>query len=201
MKIVLGSYYAANVDYYTCVNRSEGILIDVCDHYKKQTYRNRTSIYGANGKLDLIIPIQRRLGKTHIKDIKIDYDQRWQKIHWKSLESCYRSSPYFEFYEDRFRTLYEQKAIHFLVDFNHQLLETFLKIIGIEKEIKFTTEFNKDQKQHLDYREVICPKNQPSEKYNEEKYSQVFEERYDFIPNLSIFDLIFNQGPLAIQFL
>jgi len=200
MKAVFSSLYAGNLDFYSCLLKADQISIDVHENYVKQSYRNRCEIYGANGKLALIIPITRS-SSTPMKEVKIDYDQNWQKIHWKSLESSYRSSPYFEFYEDKFIHLYEQKNIHYLVDFNMELLNIFLKLLDLEIELSYTDSYEKEIKNKLDLRSLIHPKMGTSQYYNENKYIQVFEEKMGFIPNLSIYDLVFNEGPAAVNIL
>jgi len=200
MKAVFSSLYAGNLDFYSCLLKADQVSIDVHENYVKQSYRNRCEIYGANGKLALIIPITRS-SNTPMKEVKIDYDQNWQKIHWKSLESSYRSSPYFEFYEDKFIHLYEQKNIHYLVDFNMELLNIFLKLLDLEIELSYTDSYEKEIKNKLDLRSLIHPKMGTSQYYNENKYIQVFEEKMGFIPNLSIYDLVFNEGPAAVNIL
>ena len=200
MKAVFSSLYAGNLDFYSCLLKADQISIDVHENYVKQSYRNRCEIYGANGKLALIIPITRS-SSTPMKEVKIDYDQNWQKIHWKSLESSYRSSPYFEFYEDKFIHLYEQKNIHYLVDFNMELLNIFLKLLDLDIELSYTDSYEKEIKNKLDLRSLIHPKMGTSQYYNENKYNQVFEEKMSFIPNLSIYDLVFNEGPAAVNIL
>ena len=200
MKAVFSSLYAGNLDFYSCLLKADQVSIDVHENYVKQSYRNRCEIYGANGKLALIIPITRS-SNTPMKEVKIDYDQNWQKIHWKSLESSYRSSPYFEFYEDKFIHLYEQKNIHYLVDFNMELLNIFLKLLDLDIELSYTDSYEKEIKNKLDLRSLIHPKMDTSEYYNENKYNQVFEEKMGFIPNLSIYDLVFNEGPAAVNIL
>ena len=200
MKAVFSSLYAGNLDFYSCLLKADQISIDVHENYVKQSYRNRCEIYGANGKLALIIPIIRS-SSTPMKEVKIDYDQNWQKIHWKSLESSYRSSPYFEFYEDKFIHLYEQKNIHYLVDFNMELLNIFLKLLDLDIELSYTDSYEKEIKNKLDQRSLIHPKMGTSQYYNENKYIQVFEEKMGFIPNLSIYDLVFNEGPAAVNIL
>jgi len=200
MKAVFSSLYAGNLDFYSCLLKADQISIDVHENYVKQSYRNRCEIYGANGKLALIIPIIRS-SSTPMKEVKIDYDQNWQKIHWKSLESSYRSSPYFEFYEDKFIHLYEQKNIHYLVDFNMELLNIFLKLLDLDIELSYTDSYEKEIKNKLDLRSLIHPKMGTSQYYNENKYIQVFEEKMGFIPNLSIYDLVFNEGPAAVNIL
>ena len=198
MEVVFSSVYAGNLDYYSCLLKADKFRIDVHENYIKQTYRNRCDIYGANGKLSLIIPIVRK-GNTPIKDVLIDYSQNWQKIHWKSLESSYRSSPYFEFYEDKFVHLYEQKNIRFLQDFNMELQNIFFQLIGIETVCLFTEMYHKEIKDVIDLRKSIHPKKDATIYYNGIKYNQVFEEKMGFVPNLSIYDLVFNEGPASLN--
>ena len=201
MGVILSSCYAGNIDYFSCIYNSKELLIDVYENYTKQSYRNRCEIYGANGKLSLIIPIVRKNSRTPLKDVKIDYSQSWQKIHWKSLESSYRSSPYFEFYEDKFIKFYEQKNIQFLLDFNIELHNVFIQLLEIDVKIKFTDSYKEEYKDKIDMRGCFHPKKDTSEYYNEIKYNQVFEEKFGFIPNLSIYDLVFNEGPASIRIL
>jgi len=201
MNAVFSSCYAGNIDYYSCLYKTKELLIDIHENYIKQSFRNRCEIYGANGKLPLVIPIVRRNGKTPLKDVKIEYCQGWQKIHWKSLESSYRSSPFFEYYEDKFIGLYEQKNITFLIDFNIELQNIFIQLLGLEIEIKHTDSYKKEHKDMIDVRGQFHPKKMLSDYYTEIKYNQVFEEKFGFISNLSIYDLIFNEGPAAVHVL
>ena len=101
MSLVLSSVYAGNLVYYSLIANSNKIILDVYENFNKQSFRNRCVIASPNGPLKLIIPVVRS-SKNIVKDVKIDNTQNWKKIHWKSLESSYRSSPYFEFYEDEF---------------------------------------------------------------------------------------------------
>ena len=107
-------------------------VIEQYEFFRKQTIRNRCYILGANGKLILSIPRKRKSSsKTILKDIQISYDSPWQKQHWKSITSAYRSSAYFEYYENLFAPLY-QKNEKFLVDFNCKLQETIFNCLQIE---------------------------------------------------------------------
>ena len=105
MSLVLSSVYAGNLVYYSLIANSNKIILDVYENFNKQSFRNRCVIASPDGPLKLIIPVVRS-SKNIVKDVKIDNTQNWKKIHWKSLESSYRSSPYFEFYEDEFYSLY-----------------------------------------------------------------------------------------------
>ncbi|MCM4159315.1 WbqC family protein [Antarcticibacterium flavum] len=171
------------------------------DNYQKQTYRNRMYVYGANGRLLLNIPIKHLHSpgiKQHQKyrDVKIENDFDWQKQHWKSLKSAYQTSPFFEFYEDDLAPLYHEKA-EFLMDFNYRCFEKVLECLQLEVNYKKTEEFIKEPVGINDRRDLINAKRDREI----EPYPQVFQDKEGFLHNLSILDLMFNEGPNAINYL
>ena len=200
MSLVLSSVYAGNLVYYSLIANSNKIILDVYENFNKQSYRNRCVIASPNGPLKLIIPIVRS-SKNIVKDVKIDNTQNWKKIHWKSFESSYRSSPYFEFYEDEFYSLYFKNKNDFLFDFNNKINLAILKCLGIETEIIISSSYVEKDLEIEDFRNITPSKSKDLEKFKEIKYNQVFQEKQSFLPNLSILDLLFNEGPLAKQFL
>lgn len=181
------------------VQYPNAVYIDKFEHFLKQTYRNRTTIHSPNGRLDLIVPVVRG-SKVHtqMKDVKISYDFGWQRLHWMSLQTSYRRSAYFEYYEDEFVPFYEDK-FDFLFDYNEALLQKILSLLKITKELKYTVDYEKEHTGLDDYRQNIHPKQIAD--YKVKPYYQVFEERNSFINNLSIVDLLFNQGPQSHQYL
>ncbi|PWS29003.1 hypothetical protein DHW03_03990 [Pedobacter yonginense] len=198
---ILPLFYLPPVGYFSLLQKlSPDILIEKYEHLVKQTYRNRASIYSPNGKLDITVPLVKG-AKTHtiMKDIRISYDFNWQRLHWLSLESCYRSSAYFEFYEDELAPFYNQK-FEFLFDYNTQILEWLLKKLKLNIELNSTAEYLDDIEKDLDYRGMMNPK-KTEDIVNNKPYFQVFEDRHQFLPNLSIVDLLFNQGPQAKLYL
>lgn len=212
---ILPACYLPPVTYFATVLRwkETGIRIEQHEHFPKQTYRNRASIYGANGQLDLIIPVSkgsRRGVHTKMKDVQISYDADWQRLHWLSMQTAYRSSSYFEYYEDAFAGFYEQR-FPLLLEYNMQLTRLILDLLKIDVRITLTETFEKEYPQALDFRERIHPKKktgvlmagaeEPEEKQEPIVYHQVFSDRHGFLPDLSIVDLLFNQGPQSLEYL
>jgi hypothetical protein len=197
---VLPLFYLPPVEYFTQFNTYKpDVYLEREEHFPKQTYRNRASIYSPDGILSLTVPvIKGSKNHTSIKDVKISYDFRWQRQHWMSLETCYRRSAYFEYYEDDFAPFYQNK-FEYLFDYNQELFTLLLKLLKIKAELKFTESYEPEYPGIADLRESINPKKQNEVAHK--PYFQVFDERNGFIPNLSIVDLLFNQGPQAGQYI
>ena len=201
-KALLSTSYLGPVQYYSRFLLHREVWIEQCENYQKQSYRNRCYIYGANGKQCLVIPVNVNSDKkTPIRDVTIDYSKPWQKIHWKSIESAYRLSPCFEFYEDELSGFYG-KGSHkkFLFDWNTKLMEIMLDLLKLTANLTFTSLYEKVPVSGADYRESIHPKarlSRPDPHYKSIPYAQVFDSKYGFISNLSIIDLLFNEGKHA----
>ena len=197
---LLSTSYLGPVQYLTKFLIHPVRIIEQYDHYVKQTYRNRSNIMGANGILPLSIPVLKgQAHKTYVRDIRIDYDKKWQKLHWRSIESAYRHSPFFEFYMDEYSPFYE-KRFEFLLDFNAALLEMILQALEFDNTINYSRGFiEAGTEDYADYREAIHPKRDLSSDpfFVPAVYRQVFAERLGFKANLSIIDLLFNEGPNA----
>lgn len=193
MQYILPISYLGTIEYYSYILKNQ-ITIEKNDFFVRQSIRNRCIIYSANGPLILSVPRKKeKKSKILIKNTRISYDQNWQKNHWKSIESSYGSSPFFQFYKDKFKTIYSEEE-DLLFNFNMKLQKLTLNILEIEKKIHFTNEF-KMPSNTIDLR---------SYNFNSminEKYQQVFQEKKGFVPNLSIIDLIFNLGPRATGYL
>jgi len=195
--------YLPPVQYYSKLIRYNSILIEHFEHFEKQTYRNRCYVYSPNGKLTLTVPLEKRSERTITKDIRIHNDNNWQKIHWRSLESAYRSSPFFEYYEDDFVEFYLAKKFDFLVELNEVLMDKINSLLKIKPLQSKTEKYEKIYTDTDDFRKIISPKeNLSSDKdFIVKPYKQVFDNKFGFMSNLSILDLLFNQGPSSLEYL
>jgi hypothetical protein len=189
MSLLLSTAYLPPISYIEQCLVSGKIILESQEHYVKQTYRNRANIYGANGMLSLIIPVQHEnLAETPIKDVKISYDTPWQQTHWRSIISAYRNSPYFEYYEHDFEPFY-QKQFETLFDFNTELFRLIFSLLKAEVEISFTSAYEKIPAGVNDLRNAFSPEKRSR---NQIEYRQVFFEKHGFISDLSIIDRLFN---------
>lgn len=197
MDILIHPNYFPNIHQFTQIIKANNILFEVSDNYQKQTFRNRTYIYGANGKLGLFIPVihthkQREL----FKDVKISYESNWMDLHLKSLQSAYRSSPYFEYFEDDFIKLYSEKE-KFLVDFNIKCIKLISNLLDLDLDFKISNEYVENTNDIIDLRDLSNARKE--KKIETLKYIQVFESKHGYINNLSILDLIFSEGKNSVS--
>ena len=202
---ILSTAYFPPVQYFSKVFRYDHVIIEQHENYTKQTYRNRCHIHGANRILVLTVPILKPSGlKLKIKDVRIDYDKPWQRLHFKSIESAYRHSPFYEFYIDDIKHFFKKK-ISFLLDLNMQIYEVLCELLQVEASGKLSEFFFPlNDNSENDFRYTIHPKSQfekPDTYFTHVEYYQVFKDRHGFIENLSALDLIFNEGPNAIVIL
>ncbi len=207
-EILIHPAYFGPVSQFVALGKAEKVFFENEDNYQKQTYRNRMYIYDSNGKLLLNIPIKHRsaltgelkeAGKHQLyKEVKIENDFEWQKQHWRALKASYQTSPFFEFYEDEIYPLYHKK-FDYLIDFNYACLEFVTDTLQVNLDFQKTSEFILNPNDKKDLRFLINAKT----KFNfvHKEYTQVFKEKHGFIPNLSILDLIFNEGPNSLNYL
>ena len=200
MNAILHPTYFPSISHFVVMAQSENITFEIEDNFQKQTNRNRTYIYSPNGIQLLNIPIKHsKENRQKTKDIRIDKDFDWQKQHFKSFEAAYRSSPFFEFFEDDIRPIFDKKH-EFLLDLNFEALEIVFKCLRMKVEYSETTEYfhEVDHNTSRDFRHLVEGKKDTLEFG---KYTQVFDDKFGFINNLSVLDLLFNEGKYAIDYL
>ena len=196
-KNIFSSHYLAPIEYYVHLLNNNNAVIDVYENYVKQSYRNRCHILSPNGIQNLIVPLVKAKKRKLTKNVTISYDDNWRKIHWKSLESAYRSSPYFEYYEDEFYPFYHDKEYKYLIDLNWDLEQKIISLLSVDLETSKSTAYIETKEN--DYRNFFSPKIKSELQF--EKYIQVFGDRNGFAPNMSILDLLFNEGPNAMSYI
>ncbi len=206
---LLSTAYLPPIEYFAAIANSNKITIEREEIYQKQSYRTRCHIYSGNGILVLNVPVLRSSESGHkipIKEIKIDYSKPWISQHKRGLEAAYKSSPFFEYYQDDIFSVIDKKET-FLIDLNSKLTELFAELIGIDFNLIYTQSYHtaNDGNSILDLRDRIHPKNKQESILQELKiekpYYQVFNSKQGFIPNLSIIDLLCNEGPNSISYL
>ena len=190
------SYLPSLIYYWHIVNSN--VIFNLSTKYQKQTTRNRCMIMSANGPQKLIIPVRHSKKENeilHDHNVKIDNTQNWKVKHWKSIQNAYRSSPFFEFYEEGFfKVFFNNEKL--LYSFNINIISHINNILGVQKNIEISNRkisHEKYDKKLMNIKKYLC--------YNVPPYNQVFMSKFKFIPNLSILDLIFNMGPKSINYL
>lgn len=182
----------------------EKVFIEQFENFTKQTYRNRYEISGANGIISLIVPVVKGRGRNvKIRDLRISYDTEWQRNQWRTIFSAYNSSPFFNFYEDEIYPFFNEKW-EFLFDFNLEIIELLCELLDIEVSPELTGNFEGIPENTLNFREALSPKKHRAAAdphFNPQPYTQVFEEKQKFMSNLSILDLLFNEGPNSLNIL
>lgn len=212
MNAILATTYFGPVQWYQKLNRFDGVLMEQHEHFLKQTYRNRCVIATTQGVQALTVPVEASVGegvalsKTEIKDVRISNHGKWRTEHWNALQSAYGESPFFEFYEDDIRPFFEDRW-EFLLDFNMAITEKMCELLDIHPHIELTSSYQNSLPigegwGETDFRTIIHPKHpQEDSDFSPKPYYQVYKERFGFLPNLSILDLLFNMGNEAVLYL
>lgn len=183
----------------SCIAQADKIVFETHDNYQKQTYRNRANIAHSNGNLLLNVPIKHSKTGFHQKnsEVNVENDFPWQDHHWKSLQSAYRTSPFFEYYEDDLQSFFNT-PVENLMQHNQNIFTALLELLGIDIEIENTSNYEKNP-EITDLRFLIDAKK--SIDFTPENYIQVHQANHPFLPNLSILDLLFNEGPNSLSYL
>jgi hypothetical protein len=197
LTLVIEPHYLPCLAYFAVLQGFDKILLEKQEHYAKQTYRNRCYINTEHGRDALIVPLTQKHGKVPLKDVRIDYGQKWLNNHWRSIESAYRKAPFFEYYAaDLERVMYSKHESLYILD--RELLTLCLKWLRLTIEVEETLAYEeKYPKEFCDLRSFITPKNDINIRkvYQPVRYLQVFGNA--FADNLSVLDLVFCSGPEA----
>lgn len=198
MNILLHPTYFPSISHYTAMLQADSITFEMEDNFQKQTNRNRMYIYSPNGVQMLNIPIKHSKEKHQkYKDVRIENAFDWQKNHFKSLEAAYRTSPFFEYFEDDMLPIFEKNHT-FIMELNFEIFEIINNCLGISLSFSKTEEYFHEAINYNDFRLLA---NGKKDTFTNEPYTQVFNEKEGFIPNLSILDLLFNEGRHAKDYL
>lgn len=200
MSLLLHPTYFPNIASFALILKYE-VHWEVWDHYQKQTFRNRCYICTDRGKHMLNIPIKHvggKQGRQLYRDVQLDNSYPWQRTHWRSLQTSYRASPYFEFFEGDLAPLYDKKH-KYLLDFNLKTIEAACECLQIDMPTQKTENYQANPSNLEDRRALVNAKKELPVNYP--SYAQVFEARHGFIPGLSILDLLFNEGNSALAYL
>lgn len=203
-KLLLNTAYFPPVQYLSKIKRYETVYIEKYEHYGKQSYRNRCEIMFANGIMSLTVPVVKATRtKVLTGEVEIDYAMNWQKIHFKSIESAYKNSPFYDYYIDDLIPYFKRKE-KYLIDLNTKIINTIFNLLPLQCDMHFTEDYLKDTTGYCDLRDCIHPKSSRKKEDTEfitRPYQQTFCDRYPFAPDLSILDLLFNVGPEATDYL
>lgn len=200
MKSLLHPTYFPNIAHFSIMAKG-GFVFEKEDNYQKQTYRNRVYIYSANGMQMLSVPVKHlggAEGHQKYKEVIIEDNFDWKKQHWKSIQTSYRTSPFFEFYEDEIAPFFKKKH-DTLYDMNLESATLIAELLQMDLPLEFTSGYEKEPEAYKDMRPLVNSKQQPY--FRPEAYTQVFSEKHGYLPNLSILDLLFNEGPNTLNYL
>jgi hypothetical protein len=196
--ILIHPSYFPSISHFVAMAQSDLVTFEMDDNFQKQTNRNRMYIYSPNGIQLLNIPIKHsKTAHQKTKDVQLETAFDWQKQHFKSLEAAYRTSPFFEYFEDDIRPIFEKKH-EYLMDLNFETMSVVSKCLGLEFDYNETTEYFHEVTNKIDFRNLINGKKDVSEFAS---YTQVFGEKHGYLNNLSILDLLFNEGRYALDYL
>ena len=195
--IIIDCQYFAPVNSINTLFQFSNIKFEQYETWQKMSFRNRMVVAGSNGPVHLSVPLEKgRDQRILVKEVRISQTEHWQKQHLRTIESAYRRSPFFEFYQTGVQDLLQKKHL-FLLDLNLAIFDWLTKVLGNPSSVSVTEQFQKEYPPEIaDLRNYFLPKNyrQMTMPF---RYGQVFEERLGFLPNLSILDLLFCCGPNA----
>jgi len=205
-KVLIESQYIPTIGFFSLLYNAEHFILDIHENYHKGSFRNRCEIMSSQGRKTLSVPLNSgKNNQLNIREVEINNEENWAVNHLRSIEACYGKSPYFEYYFHYCRSILEQSHQN-LFELNLKFIKTFAEILGLKEKIEYSEEFLFNAIEDIDLkRDFISPKKKEQQRLSEtfhfEAYDQVFSDKQEFAPNLSILDLIFCQGPEAVLYL
>ncbi|HVI47367.1 MAG TPA: WbqC family protein [Chitinophaga sp.] len=194
--LLIESQYFPSINFYKTLINHNILQIEKYEHYQKLSFRNRCYLAGPNGRMILSVPLSKgKNQRTVTKDVRISNEEKWQALHWKTLVSAYRRSPWFEYYEADLEILFE-RPFNFLLDWNMACFDWINSKLNINIPTRFTESYQKEVAGVTDARDTMHPN---VEQDNRIQYTQVFQDRTGFLPGLSILDLLFCEGKQALE--
>lgn len=198
---IFSTAYFPPVSYFSEIKKADSVIIEKNENYNRQSYRNRCRILSSNGILTLSVPVVKEKNKKiKITNVKIDYSTEWQRQHIFAIVSAYGKSPFFTYYSDLILEPIRKKQ-EYLFELNENILKILLEIIGLKNNISFSDFFRKEMGSINDFRNIIHPKQKIISAFHPKPYIQTFSDRFSFVSDLSILDLVFNTGPEAKKYL
>lgn len=199
-RVLIETQFLPSLEFFSAIAQAEEIQVEGWEHFVKQSYRNHTFINTTHGVEKLTVPLGSKGNRTVIKDVTIDNSQNWKKNQWRTIESAYRKSPYYEHYADDLQQIIFSNHLY-LIDLNFDLLSLCLQWLHWKPKLSITQSYQPYAVDCLDLRNVLLSKKPYSTRkfYEPTKYTQVFGS--NFVPNLSLLDLIFCCGPEATRIL
>ena len=196
MKVLLPVFYLPPISWFAVFLLADEVVLEQSENFPKQTYRNRATVYGANGRLSLIVPIHHN-GKRRMSEIEVSKREKWQKLHWKSIKTAYQSSPYFEFYEDKLAEIFTFETDS-LLEFSLNAVAILQKILKTDIDYSLTNEYESTPTEE-DFRGRFSAKQHAE--FEMPEYYQTFSDKFGFEADLSVIDLICNKGPESLTYL
>ena len=196
-KLIIDNQYFGSINYIKILFKFSNVKIEQYESYQKMSFRNRCMVAGSNGVVHLSVPLEKGRGqKVLMKDVRISHAANWRVQHLRTIKSCYSRAPFFEFYRDGVWKLLEKEEV-FLLDMNLKILDWLKKVLKFSPVVSLTENYLKTYPpEWVDKRNQFLPKNYLAEPTGF-SYTQVFEDRIGFVPNLCILDLLFCSGPEA----
>jgi len=196
---ILSTAYFPSISWMALFSQRKELSLDLWETYPKQSYRNRCHIATSHGLMSLSVPVKKPQGnQTKTQDIAIDYQQKWQSLHWKSIQTAYQSTPFFLYYQDEIEELIKEEYAD-LKTMNERIILKMADLMGIQSQLKLTDDFIAIENDEADFRFSIHPKK--ASPFQIIPYYQVFDEQLGFLEDLSSLDLLFNLGPESIAYL